>query len=84
MNNAKIEKFYSVYRIILKEKEEGVKEDNIKDLRTIGIVDDLEQVADLLKYNSNYIRAIKTIKNRYKIIDNKYIIYLDDTSDVIF
>lgn len=84
MKNAKIDRFYSVYRIILKEKEEGVKEDNIKDLQTIGIVDDLEQVADLLKYNSNYIRAIKTIKNKYKLIDNKYIIYLDDTSDVIF
>ena len=84
MKNAKINKFYSVYRIILKEKEKGATNDNIKDLQTIGIVDDLEQVADLLNYNSNYIRAIKTIKNKYKLIDDKYIIYLDDTSEVVF
>ena len=83
MKNAKIEKFYSVYRIILKEKEKGVNEDNIKDLTNIGICDTLQDVAELLNYNNTYIKSIKTIKNKYKLIDNKYIVYIDTTEDVI-
>ena len=81
--NEKIEKFYSIYKIILKEGAEEIKEDNIKDLKIISIADDLQQVADILNYNKKYLSSIKTIKNRYKIIDNKYIIYIDNTEDVI-
>ena len=84
MKNEKIEKFYSVYRIVLKEGSEQVDNENIKDLVNVGVCDTLQDVADLLNYNTSYLKSIKTKKNKYKLIDNKYIIYLDDTSDVIF
>jgi len=76
MKNAKIEKFYSVYRIVLKENEKELTEANIKDLQNIGICDTLQQVADLINYNNSYISSLKN-NDRYIIIDNKYIIYTD-------
>ena len=84
MKNEKIEKFYSVYRIVLKEGSEQVDNENIKDLVNVGVCDTLQDVADLLNYNTSYLKSIKTKKNKYKLIDNKKKIYLDDTSDVIF
>lgn len=78
-----MEQFYSIYKIILKEKEQGVKEENIKDLRIISTADTLEEVAEIIDYNKSYISSIKTTNSRYKIIDDKYIIYLDNTEEVI-
>ena len=87
MKKEKIEKFYSVYRIELKEGSEELNNENIHDLVNVGVCDTLQDVAELLNYNTSYIKSRKTIKKSYttyKLIDDKYIIYFDDTSDVIF
>lgn len=69
---------YNIYKIILKNEEEGVKEENIKDLQLLTFFYNLQQVADYLNYNNCYLSKFNKDKQKnYILINNDYIIYKD-------
>lgn len=72
---------YTFYKIILKDNTKEISNDNIKDLKLITFFDSMEQVSDYLNYNLKYLSTFKTIKNRYKIV-NDIIIYKDDIEEL--
>ena len=75
--------FYTINELILKDEGEELSEDNIKDLKLLTQFDTMEDVARYLDANIKYLYSIKTINNKVKCINNKIMIYKDNTEEII-
>lgn len=73
----KKEYFYTIYSIELKEGAEEINNDTLEDLKAVTQFDTMQEVAEYLDEHIKYIYSIKTIKNKYKLINQKYAIYKD-------